>query len=226
MPNDRLPIVRDAAGQPETITDSGIHQHIGHLARSLHETLRELGLDHALHDTRVQLPDARDRLRYIARVTGESAERVLDGVDGVRAIQEQMTARAAELDSRWRALDMPSGADPETHRLIRATRDYLVAVGTHSDATRAILTDIVIAQDFHDLTGQVIRKVVTLAQDVERQLIALLLDTATPEQRQRIEAEHAAASHHVAGPIMRAEGRNDVVSSQADVDEVLQSLGF
>jgi chemotaxis protein CheZ len=224
MPNDRLPLVHGAPAEPAA-EDNGVHQHLGQLTRTLHETLRELGIDHALHGTRVQLPDAQDRLSYIARVTGEAAERVLNGVDRARAMQEQMTARAAELHERWRAADVQSGSSPQTRALIEATCDYLGAVGTQSGATRAILADIMLAQDFHDLTGQVIRKVITLAQDMERQLVALLLDTATPEQRQRIEAEHTVTRDRAAGPIMRAESRTDVAASQADVDELLDSLG-
>ena len=226
MPNDRLPIVHGAAEPAATVPDTAVHQHIGHLTRTLHEALRELGIDHALHGTRVQLPDARDRLSYIARVTGEAAERVLNGVDRARAMQEQMTARAADLHGRWRALDASPGTTPETHALIEATCEYFGAVGTQSAATRAILTDIMLAQDFHDLTGQVIRKVATLAQDMERQLVALLLDTATPEQRRRIEAGDASASQRAPGPVMRPESRPDVATSQADVDELLDSLGF
>lgn len=225
MPNDRLPIVHGASGE-HADADSGVHQHLGHLTRTLHEALRELGIDHGLHGTRVQLPDARDRLSYIARVTGEAAERVLNGVDRARSMQEQLTARAADLHDRWRALDSRQEPGAETHALIEATCEYLSAVGTQSDATRAILTDIMLAQDFHDLTGQVIRKVISLAQDMERQLVALLLDTATPAQRQRIEAEHMATDHRAAGPIMRPECRADVAASQADVDELLGSLGF
>lgn len=226
MPNDRLPIVHGAAEQAAEHDESGVHQHIGHLTRTLHETLRELGIDGALHGTRAQLPDARDRLSYIARVTGEAAERVLNGVDRARVVQEQMTARATELHDRWRALDTQPGTNAQTHALIEATCEYLAAVGTESEATRAILTDIMLAQDFHDLTGQVIRKVVTLAQDMERQLVTLLLDTASPEQRRRIEADHAASGDRTAGPVMRPEGRSDIAATQADVDELLGSLGF
>lgn len=225
MPNDRLPLVHGATAEPAA-ADTGVHQHLGHLTRTLHETLRELGIDHALNGTRVKLPDAQDRLSYIARVTGEAAERVLNSVDCARAMQDQMTARATELHDRWRAQGAHPDADAETRALIEATCEYLAGTGNHADATRAILTDIMLAQDFHDLTGQVIRKVITLAQDMERQLVTLLLDTATPEQRQRIEAEHTVTCDGAAGPIMRPESRTDVAASQADVDEMLASLGF
>jgi chemotaxis protein CheZ len=233
MPNDRLPLQADSGDSrvhgllPEDAAPNGeVHQHLGHLTRTLHEALRELGIDHALNGTRVQLPDARDRLSYIARTSGEAAERVLDGVDRARAVQKQMAARAADLHARWQASELAAAASPETRALIDATGAYFDAVGTQSEATGAILTDIMLAQDFHDLTGQVIRKVATLAQDMERQLVTLLRDTATPEQRARIEAETSAASHRTAGPVMRPEARTDIAASQADVDAFLDSLGF
>jgi chemotaxis protein CheZ len=93
-------------------------------------------------------------------------------------------------------------------------------VGGQTDATQAILTDIMMAQDFHDLTGQVIRKVVTLAQNMEEQLLKLLIETTPPEQRRKIEPEM------LEGPVVKVEGRTDVVADQAGVDDLLASLGF
>lgn len=88
------------------------------------------------------------------------------------------------------------------------------------------------AQDFHDLTGQVVAKVVKLANDLEGQLISLLVQAAPPEQAQKVEAALTAHHHHqteepkLEGPVVNAEGRSDVVSNQGEVDDLLASLGF
>lgn len=226
MPNDRPALVHGATESAATTAETAVHQHIGHLMRTLHEALRELGIDSALHGTRERLPDTRDRLDYIARVTGEAAERVLDGVDRARAMQEQISTRATDLHSRWRALDARAGTSPETLELIEATCECLVAVGSQSDATRAILTDIMVAQGFHDLTGQVVHKVVSLAQDMEHQLMPLLLGAATSEQRQRLEAAHTSGNRRLAAPISRHRDGDNIAATQADVDQLLGSLGF
>lgn len=209
------------AGRPA----EDVHQRIGHLTRTLHDALRELGYDKDLAATRDHLPDARDRLSYIARVTGEAADKVLNAVDRARTVQEGLTERASGLRSRWQAVAAYAAADaaratPAGRALIDDTCEFFAAVGGQADATNTILTDIMMAQDFHDLTGQVIRKVVTLASNLEEQLLKLLIETTPPEQRKKVEAEK------LEGPVVNAEGREDVVTDQAGVDDLLASLGF
>jgi chemotaxis protein CheZ len=206
-----------------------VHQRIGQLTRTLHDALRELGYDKDLRDAHGQLPDARDRLAYIARVTGDAAEKVLDAVDHARAVQEDLTRQAGDLHRRWQAVAAfaaagPGRATPAGRQLIEETCEFFAGVGTQADRTNAILTDIMMAQDFHDLTGQVIRKVVALAQTLEEQLVRLLIETTPAPQRAKIEARHAAAT--LEGPVVNPEGRGDVVTGQAQVDELLASLGF
>ncbi len=215
-----------ACGQRPAAED--LHQRIGHLTRTLHNALRELGYDKELLGTREQLPDARDRLAYIARVTGEAAEKVLDAVDRARSVQQELVRQAGDLHRRWQAVAAfaaaPGRATPGSRQLVEETCEFFAGVEAQTDRTNAILTDIMMAQDFHDLTGQVIRKVVALAQTMEEQLVRLLIETTPPEQRARIEAVHAASA--LGGPVVKPEGRTDVVTDQAQVDELLASLGF
>jgi len=221
----------DAAG---AIAGDDVHQRIGHLTRTLHEALRELGYDKDLRGAHDQLPDARDRLAYIGRVTGAAAERVLDAVDRARALQEQTTASAAQLHARWQAVAAYTAGDgaratPAGRELIAQTCTFFASADGQAQATRAILTEIMLAQDFHDLTGQVIRKVVAVAQSMEEQLLRLLLETAPAERQTAHGGEHgepAVRGERLSGPVVRAEGRDDVVTDQAGVDDLLASLGF
>ena len=210
-------------------TDAGmpaeeVYQRIGHLTRTLHDALRELGYDKGLASARQDLPDARDRLSYIARVTGEAAEKVLNAVDSARGVQDDLTRQADSLHKRWAtvAAFMANGdrATPAGRELVEETCDFFKRVGGQASATQAILTDIMMAQDFHDLTGQVIRKVVALANSLEEQLLKLLIETTPPEQRHKVESER------LHGPVVKPEGRDDVVTDQAQVDDLLASLGF
>lgn len=206
-----------------------VHQRIGYLTRMLHEALRELGYDKDLMDARDQLPDARDRLAYIARVTGDAAEKVLNAVDRARSVQEELTRQAGDLHRRWQAVAAfvaggPERATPAGKQLVDETCAFFAGVEAQADRTNAILTDIMLAQDFHDLTGQVIRKVVALAQTMEEQLVRLLIETTPPEQRAKVDAAHAAPA--LGGPVINPEGRTDVVTCQTQVDELLASLGF
>jgi chemotaxis protein CheZ len=203
-----------------------IYLRIGNLTRVLHDALRELGYDKDLAATREHLPDARDRLAYIARVTGEAAEKVLNAVDHARSVQDELAQRAGNLQSRWRAVQVfaagarPERATPAGRQLVDETCEFFASLGTQADRTQAILTDIMMAQDFHDLTGQVIRKVVALAQNLEEQLVRLLIESTPIETRKKVDTEK------LSGPVVNAEGRDDVVTDQAQVDDLLATLGF
>jgi len=214
------------AGAASAAADSedGIRQRIGHLTRTLHTALRELGYDRELMDARDNLPDARDRLAYIARVTGEAAEKVLNAVDRARTVQQELTEQAGSLRRRWQAVGTYAaegkGCTPAGKQLIDETCEFFSGVGGQADRTNVILTDIMMAQDFHDLTGQVIRRVVTLAQTLEEQLVKLLIETTPAEHRPKLE------QFKLDGPVVAPEGREDVVADQKGVDDLLASLGF
>jgi chemotaxis protein CheZ len=219
----------DGAGAEPHAAEAGsnaeLFRRIGNLTRMLHDALRELGYHETLADARDNLPDARDRLAYIARLTGEAAEKVLNAVDRARTVQDSVAARALALRSRWSAVGVYAGADPQRAtpagaELIEETRAFFDAVGEQAGQTNDILTEIMMAQDFHDLTGQVIRKVVSLSQNLEEQLVKLLIDATPPEQRRKIEPVG------LEGPVVDAQHRTDVVSDQAGVDDLLASLGF
>jgi chemotaxis protein CheZ len=216
-------------GQTASAGDADhVYHRIGNLTRVLHDALRELGYDKDLAATREHLPDARDRLTYIARVTGEAAEKVLNAVDHARSVQAELVQQAGSLRSRWQAVGVYAGKDaagptratPAGRQLVDETCSFFAALDGQADRTQAILTDIMMAQDFHDLTGQVIRKVVALAQNMEEQLVRLLIESTPPDQRKKVEAEK------LAGPVVNPEGREDVVTDQAQVDDLLASLGF
>ena len=213
-----------AGGSTALDTEESIHHRIGQLTRTLHNALRELGYDRELMDARDNLPDARDRLAYIARVTGEAAEKVLNAVDRARTVQQELTEQAGSLRNRWRAVATYSAGGractPAGKQLIDETCDFFADVGGQADRTNAILTDIMMAQDFHDLTGQVIRRVVTLAQSLEEQLVKLLIETSPVGQRPRQD------QLKLEGPVVAPESRDDVVSDQKGVDDLLASLGF
>jgi len=75
------------------------------------------------------------------------------------------------------------------------------------------------AQEFQDLTGQVIKKVADVTYELENQLLKLLVENAPPERREE-------ASGLLNGPVINAAGRNDIAANQEQVDQLLESLGF
>ena len=196
-------------------TSPVVHRQLGEMARQLHDTLAQLGFMPRLGELTDSLPDARSRLSYIATKTAEAAHKVLNSVD--RAKDEQATI-AAEM----RRMAAAIVADPVQAVASGSLMNFVEDVESSTARIDQHLTDIMLAQDFHDLTGQVVAKVVKLAGDIEDQLLELLVRTAPPGQAARPQAEPAALD----GPVVDAAGRDDVVANQEQVDDLLASLGF
>lgn len=193
---------------------------VGQMTRGLHDLLAELGLDKALNSVAKELPDNRDRLNYIAAMTAQAAEKTLNAAEAAQPIQQKLGSEAKQLADQWeRLFNKQLGVD-EFKSLVQGTRTYLNEVNTQTEATNAQLMEIILAQDFQDLTGQVIKKILEAAQSLEKKLVALLLETTPEDKRQSV------APGLLEGPIINSAGRSDVVSSQEQVDELLESLGF
>jgi chemotaxis protein CheZ len=195
-----------------------VFNEIGHLTRALHDSLRELGYDKNLQKAASDIPDARDRLNYIATMTQAAAERVLNATEATQPIVEKMESGAKNLAGEWQKLfDNKLDVD-QFKQLAMQTHAYLVELPKQTRQTNANLTEIMMAQDFQDLTGQVIKKVMDVTQNLEGQLLALLVHHAPPT----IKLDPSLLN----GPVVNAAGRSDVVTSQAQVDDLLESLGF
>jgi chemotaxis protein CheZ len=192
---------------------------VGHLTRQLHDTLAELGYDTQIHEcAAATLPDARQRLAYVVNMTEQAASRSLNAVELATPMQEALASEASALSARWDALVRGESSVDEFKLLAKATRDYLGVVPSQTEATRTHLREIVMAQEFQDLTGQVLKRVTELASDLETQLLRLLVEnTAAP-----VRAPETLAL--LDGPAIAPGGGRAV--NQAQVDELLESLGF
>lgn len=194
---------------------------IGHMARLLHDTLHQLGYDKLLEKTASALPDAKDRLAYVANLTEQAACRVLNATDVANPLVEEVECDAKALGQRWDKMFANQLSVEEFKQLASETRGFLKEqLPQRTQATRAQLTEIMMAQDFQDLTGQVIKKIVNLAQDLESGLMNVLIEVM-PATRRTDEVNSL-----MNGPVVSAEGRADVVVNQQQVDDLLDSLGF
>jgi chemotaxis protein CheZ len=193
---------------------------VGHLARQLHDTLRQLGYDHALEDVAQQMPDARSRLNYVAQMTENAASRVLNATDVAIPLQDDVEKRSSALHDRWEKLYRNELSVDEFKALATETRGFLGDVPGFARDTRAQLNEIMMAQDFQDLTGQVIKKIVEMSQELESGLLQVLIEAMPAEKRA------ATPEGLLNGPVINSEGRSDVVTSQEQVDDLLESLGF
>lgn len=197
-----------------------VFNRIGHLARKLHDSMRELGYDKALEETARQIPDAQERLAYIARMTEQAASRVLNACDIAKPAQDALQQRVAALGTRWEKMFANQLSVDEFKQLAADSRAFFVEAPAQIAVTDKQLDEIMLAQDFQDLTGQVIKRVVEMVQGIEGQLLQVLIDVM-PEEKKA-----AAPEGLMNGPVINAAGRSDVLTSQAQVDDLLESLGF
>jgi chemotaxis protein CheZ len=210
----------EAAEKATEGDDEDVFTRLGQLTRQLHNSMRELGYDQTLQDAARQIPDARQRLAYIVQMTEQAASRVLNATDIAKPLQDELLAVAESMGQRWERMFANQLSVDEFKALAADTRVFFQAAPGKIGRTNEKLTEIMMAQDFQDLTGQVIRKVVDMVQQLEGQLLQVLIE-AIPADRK---AEVSAGLMN--GPVVNVEGRTDVVTSQSQVDELLDSLGF
>jgi len=196
-----------APAAPSGASPEVFHE-LGQLTRQLHDALDKLGVSSRLAASAESLSDARGRLRYIERKTGEAADKVLTAVELAKQDGAAITAAA----SRLAAIGDEAGLDE--------TKALAGLLHAHAARLDEKLTEIMLAQDFHDLTGQVVARVVALAIDLEDSLVKLLVRAAPAEPGQR------GTDAALAGPVIEPAGRSDSVKDQGEVDELLASLGF
>lgn len=199
---------------------SDVFNRLGQMTRELHDTLRELGYDKVLEETARAIPDARQRLSYIVQMTEQAASRVLNATEIAKPIQDALHSQSKALGARWEKVFANQLSPAEFKALAADTHTFLRAMPKQVNTTNEQLLEIMMAQDFQDLTGQVIKKVIDLAQNMESQLLSVLVEAMPAEMRAETSKEL------LNGPVINATGRSDVVTSQTQVDDLLESLGF
>jgi chemotaxis protein CheZ len=217
------PAAAPAAPAGEAAADGGEHaegmfERLGGIVRLLHDSLRELGYDKALTEASTQIVDAQDRLEYVASLTEQAANKVLNTLDDGMPAQEVLSKQAKEMEERWAALFAGKLSIEEFKSLAGDSRAFAAKVSEATEAEKARLLEIMMAQDFQDITGQLIKKVVAITKKVETELAQLLKDNAPADVREKIAQKEVSL---MSGPSVPSEALN-----QDSVDDLLADLGF
>lgn len=192
---------------------------VGYMTRILHDSLRGLGLDKALEDVTHEIPDARDRLNYVVRMTDQAAQKVLNATDAALPLQADIAAGAHELRDAWKAMLAEPSLKSEYNQLAEKTIAYMEQTEKGATESKDLLMEIMMAQDFQDLTGQVIKRVTELAQQLEAQLVQVLIDFKPGSKKQDDDSL-------MNGPQVNPDNNPSAVNGQEQVDDLLDSLGF
>ncbi|KAB8066623.1 protein phosphatase CheZ [Janthinobacterium violaceinigrum] len=216
---EAAPAAAGEAADPVDQSDKPMFERLGGIVRLLHDSLRELGYDKALTEASSQIVDAQDRLEYVATLTEQAANKVLNTLDEGMPAQDVLSKKAKDMDSRWTALFDGKLSLEEFKALAGDSRQFAQAVAEATEAEKARLLEIMMAQDFQDITGQLIKKVVNITKTVEHELAQLLRDNAPAEVREKLAQKQDA-------PLMQGPSVPSVALDQDNVDDLLADLGF
>ena len=214
-------IIRDLA----TPLQRELFEEVGKLTRQLHSALKDFQVDNRLSElANTEIPDAKERLNYVIDMTEQAANKTMDAVEECLPLADTIISNIQSVTPMWDKLMRRDIELGEFKSLCHDVQQFMSNSEHDSNRLRELLNQILMAQDFQDLTGQMIRRVIELVREVESNLVSMLTvfgDHTTESlpaiKDNKIEAE---------GPIMNAELREDVVTGQDEVEDLLSSLGF
>ncbi|NLZ78588.1 MAG: protein phosphatase CheZ [Gammaproteobacteria bacterium] len=223
--------------QISQVRESALYREVGRLTRELHTAIIDFDIDpsnpHAKEMS--QITDASERLQYVVTLTDDAANSALDLVEQSAPLVTYISYEAQSLIEDWQRFMRRDMQAEEFRVLAKRVADFLSRSLHDSDQLSANLNAIMMAQGFQDLTGQVIKRVMTLIADIETNLVKLCVMAGQVDRVAGIEhssedlrKKHTKDKNSSAGegPQMHAQTRDDVVTDQVDVDDLLSSLGF
>ena len=202
------------------ISKEEAYSRLGSITREMHEALAVLG-GSQLHDIVDEMPNARDRLAHVGKMTEEAANKVLNLVDSAKPECDDLAKRGVELGQSLSRMATQEDLNIDRARaLMGVCGKFAERTASFADKQGNVLSDIMMAQDFQDLSGQVIKKVINIITRTEIQLVQLLVDS-TPRPEGKEEVEFTGETHQLQGPQNTA-----AALAQNDVDDLLASMGF
>ena len=210
-----------AEGDDPDHADKPMFTRLGGIVRLLHDSLRELGYDRSLSNVATEITDAKDRLEYVASLTEQAANKVLNAIDIGMPAQDVLAKQAKALEARWAALYDGKLSVDEFKLLAGDARQFARTVAEETDAEKARLLEIMMAQDFQDITGQLIKKIVVITHTAEKELAQLLRDNAPAELKAAMQPAEPKPVELMNGPSLEG-----TAMAQGGVDDLLESLGF
>ncbi len=215
--NEIAAVVADAE-VPCPESARGIFEQVGRVTRQLHEAMSQLGYDQSLSESTIQIVDTRGRLEYVAELTEKAANKVLNAIDEGMPDEDLLLKQSKTLSASWARLFAGEISVEEFKLLAAESQAFMQLVEHTAERQKARMMDIMMAQDFQDITGQIIKKIVGITQAHELELTKILRDHAP--QSTLVRADEVVIDL-MAGPAIPTNAL-----AQDDVDDLLADLGF
>ena len=202
--------------------ENNLFQEVGRLTRELHNAINSFLMDSRIAElAEREMPDASERLSYVITMTENAANTSLGAVEASLPLAVELGSEAKMLATEWTRFEERKLSVEEFRLLSQKLAGFLQLTGEYSDELHRKLSEVLMAQDFQDLTGQIIRQVMALIQDVEGKLVRLVRISGGREG-----AVHTRSVGKLEGPMVPGIDQSDQVSNQDEVDDLLSSLGF
>jgi chemotaxis protein CheZ len=197
---------------------------IGKLTREFHDALNSFRLDARIANlAEKDIPDARERLHHVVTMTAQSADKSLTAAEESMPLCDSIHNQAVELNSEWERFSNREMSAGEFRGLSSRIAEFFQRVASDTETLRGNLNEVIMAQDFQDLTGQIITRVITLVDEMENSLIDLVRISG---QKLTQPGEEKKEEQKLAGPVVPGVETEGTVSGQDEVDDLLSSLGF
>ena len=228
------------------VRDRTLYDEIGKLTRALHEAMKDIKTGSGF-ESGLQIEQTSDKLSYVIEMTDKAANKTMDELEACTPLVNATQEGAERLHLQWQRFLRKELKADEFRTLTHDINQYFETSQASSTRVQEHLSNILMAQDFQDLTGQVINRVTQLISEVELKLVNLVsmagnVDRITgtshsyPESLSASELNSDLEPHSddviadvqdisAEGPQTRL-GVEGVVSNQDDVDDLLSSLGF
>jgi len=220
--------VEKALDEVASIRENSLFQELGKLTRELHDSIRNFELDDRFNDiAETEIPDAKERLEYVLTMTEQSADKTLTAVEESQPIMDDFSKRLDDMSDRWSRFMKKDLSADEFRQLASDLGEFLTHSQTVTGQINTNLNAVLMAQDFQDLSGQIIRRVINLVEDVEGNLVNLIrLQGDSASAAPKKEKEKETETGKLDGPQVPGKEAEDVMTNQDDVDDLLASLGF
>ena len=220
--------VRQIMDEIASLRESDLFCEMGKLTRELHDSLNTFKLDSKLEGlTESELPDAKERLNHVITMTEEAADKTLTAVEEAIPLSDEIKSNALELKSQWDKFKDRKLSVEEFRELSKDLDKFFPQITEGSVILNDKLNEILMAQGFQDLTGQIIRRVITLVQDVEQGLVDLIKMSGVPDANKKAAKAKEGLDTTAEGPVVPGVNHaSETVDGQDDVDDLLSSLGF
>lgn len=206
------------------LRETQLFREIGKLTRQLHDTMVSFSVDAKIASlTEHDIPDAKERLQYVITMTEQAADKTLTAVEDLLPISQQLNEQVALLANKWgRFLDREMPLD-EFKSMSSEISSHFKESSAGLGLVQAGLNEILMAQGFQDITGQIIRRVIDLVQELESSMIKLISISGHKKV-----GDDSGMHVDLPGPVVPGvdDREGGVAHNQDDVDDLLSSLGF